>query len=42
MADLFWLSDAQWAVMPFMPRNQPAAESLKRLPAPRQWLRRVP
>lgn len=26
MADLFWLSDAQWAVMePFMPRNRPAA-----------------
>src|SRR5687767_6172488 len=26
MADLFWLSDAQWAVMePFMPRNQPGA-----------------
>ena len=25
MADLFWLSDAQWAVMePFMPRNRPA------------------
>ena len=26
MADLFWLSDAQWAVIePFMPRNQPGA-----------------
>ncbi len=26
MADLFWLSDAQWAVMePFMPKNQPGA-----------------
>ena len=26
MGDLFWLSDAQWAVMePFMPRNQPGA-----------------
>ena len=26
MADLFWLSDEQWAVMePFMPRNQPGA-----------------
>ena len=26
MADLFWLSDAQWAVMePFMPRNRPGA-----------------
>ena len=26
MAALFWLSDAQWAVMePFMPRNQPGA-----------------
>ena len=26
MASLFWLSDAQWAVMePFMPRNQPGA-----------------
>jgi len=24
MADLFWLSDAQWAVVErFMPRNQP-------------------
>ena len=27
MTDLFWLSDAQWAVMePFMPRNQPGPE----------------
>ncbi|ACA21248.1 hypothetical protein M446_7025 (plasmid) [Methylobacterium sp. 4-46] len=27
MADLFWLSDAQWAVIaPFMPRNQPGPE----------------
>ena len=27
MADLFWLSDAQWAVMePFMPRHQPGPE----------------
>jgi transposase len=26
MAELFWLSDAQWAVLePFMPRNQPGA-----------------
>ena len=26
MADLFWLSDAHWAVMePFMPKNQPGA-----------------
>jgi len=26
MAGLFWLSDAQWAVMePFMPKNQPGA-----------------
>ena len=26
MADLFWLSEAQWAVIePFMPRNQPGA-----------------
>ena len=26
MADLVWLSDAQWAVMePFMPRNRPGA-----------------
>ena len=26
MVGLFWLSDAQWAVMePFMPRNQPGA-----------------
>ena len=26
MADLFWLSDAHWAVIePFMPRNQPGA-----------------
>jgi transposase len=26
MTGLFWLSDAQWAVMePFMPRNQPGA-----------------
>ena len=26
MANLFWLSDSQWAVMePFMPRNQPGA-----------------
>ena len=26
MAGLFWLSDAQWAVIePFMPRNQPGA-----------------
>jgi transposase len=26
MADLFWLSDAQWAVMePFMPRNRAGA-----------------
>jgi transposase len=26
MADLFWLSDSQWAVIePFMPRNQPGA-----------------
>ena len=26
MADLLWLSDAQWAVIePFMPRNQPGA-----------------
>ena len=26
MADLFWLSDEQWAVLePFMPRNQPGA-----------------
>ena len=26
MADLFWLSDAQWAAIePFMPRNQPGA-----------------
>ena len=25
MADLFWLSDAHWAVMePFMPGNSPA------------------
>jgi transposase len=24
MADLFWLSDEQWAVLePFMPKNQP-------------------
>jgi transposase len=27
MADLFWLSDAQWAVLePFMPRDQPGPE----------------
>lgn len=27
MADLFWLSDEQWAVMePFMPKNQPGPE----------------
>jgi transposase len=27
MADLFWLSEAQWAVIePFMPRNQPGPE----------------
>jgi transposase len=27
MADLFWLSDAQWAVIePFMPRDQPGPE----------------
>ena len=27
MADLFWLSDAQWAVIaPFMPVNQPGPE----------------
>ena len=27
MADPFWLSDAQWAVIaPFMPRNQPGPE----------------
>lgn len=27
MADLFWLSDAQWAaIAPFMPRNQPGPE----------------
>ena len=27
MTDLFWLSDAQWAVIePFMPRNQPGPE----------------
>ena len=27
MADLFWLSDEQWAVIePFMPRNQPGPE----------------
>jgi transposase len=27
MTDLFWLSDAQWAVMePLMPRNQPGPE----------------
>src|SRR3954469_26040963 len=27
MADLFWLSDAQWAVIePFLPRNQPGPE----------------
>ncbi len=27
MADLFWLSDAQWAVIePFMPKNQPGPE----------------
>ena len=27
MADLFWLSDEQWAVMePFMPTNQPGPE----------------
>ncbi len=26
MADLFWLTDAQWAVIgPFMPTNQPGA-----------------
>jgi transposase len=26
MADLFWLSDEQWAVLePFMPKNQPGA-----------------
>ena len=26
MADLFWLSDAQWALIePFMPKNQPGA-----------------
>ena len=26
MADLFWLSDAQWVVIePFMPTNQPVA-----------------
>ena len=26
MADLFWFSDAQWAVLePFMPRNRPGA-----------------
>jgi transposase len=26
MTGLFWLSDAQWAVMePFMPKNQPGA-----------------
>jgi transposase len=26
MADLFWLSDEQWAVLqPFMPQNQPGA-----------------
>ena len=26
MADLFWFSDAQWAVIaPFMPANQPRA-----------------
>lgn len=27
MADLFWLSDARWAVIgPLMPRNQPGPE----------------
>src|SRR3978361_2082378 len=27
MADLFWLSDARWAVVaPFMPKNQPGPE----------------
>ena len=27
MADLFWLSDEQWAVMaPFMPKDQPGPE----------------
>lgn len=27
MADLFWLSDAQWTVIePFMPKNQPGPE----------------
>jgi transposase len=27
MVDLFWLSDARWAVIePFMPRNQPRPE----------------
>ncbi|EHP83387.1 hypothetical protein MetexDRAFT_6166 [Methylorubrum extorquens DSM 13060] len=27
MADLFWLSDEQWAVIePFLPRNQPGPE----------------
>ena len=27
MADLFWLSDAQWAVIePFLPKNQPGPE----------------
>lgn len=27
MADLFWLSDEQWAVIePFMPKNQPGPE----------------
>jgi transposase len=29
MADLFWLSDEQWAVLePFMPKNQPGARAL--------------
>ncbi len=30
MADLFWLSDAQWAVIePFMPKNQPGARRVQ-------------
>ena len=29
MADLFWLSDEQWAVMtPFMPKDQPGPERM--------------
>ena len=35
MADLFWLSDEQWAVLePFMPKNQPGARRV-------EWSRRT-